>query len=217
METGQQSPPVIPEMFRAAQAIGLKAAASSKAPMPLGGSSTSADGAISAQNTMAPPILPLHAQQAQSLSLADLQANLQAMAMDIKSSFAAAITDIRADIQGIAVRTGAIEQASARQTDAIKQIQKNADMHLGHIIEIHRHLEDLDNRGRRHNIRIRGVPEMPDQIPVERTAETIFNDILERPPDSPIEFERVHRALRPRGRENDPPRDIICSLSRRPY
>ena len=53
---------------------------------------------------------------------------------------------------------------------------------------------------------------MPDQIPVERTAETIFNDILERPPDSPIEFERIHRALRLRGRENDPPRDIICCL-----
>lgn len=85
-------------------------------------------------------------------------------------------------------------------------------MHLSHIIEIHRHLEDLDNRGRRHNIRIRGVPELADQNPIEQTAAAIFNDLLDRPPDSPIDFERAHRALRPRGRDTDPPRDIICCL-----
>ena len=53
---------------------------------------------------------------------------------------------------------------------------------------------------------------MADQNPVEQTATAIFNDVLDRPLESPIEYERIHRALRPRGRDNDPPRDIICCL-----
>lgn len=105
-----------------------------------------------------------------------------------------------------------MEQASACQADAIRQVQKSSDMHLSHIIELHRYIEDLDNRGRCHNIHIRGVPEPMDQNPLEHTASAIFNDLRDRPPDSPIEYERIHRALRPRGQDNEPPRDIICSL-----
>lgn len=103
---------------------------------------------------------------------------------------------------------GSVEQATAHHAEAIKQVQKTTDMHLSHLNDINRHLEDLDN----HNIRIRGVPENTDENPVEHTAALMFNDLLDRPPDSPIEFERIHRALRPRGRDNDPPRDIICCL-----
>lgn len=85
----------------------------------LGGSSTSADGANGAQNTVAVP-----SQLPQTFSLADLQANLQAMAMDFKASFSAAITEIQADIQGIAGRTGVMEQTTARHADALKQVKK---------------------------------------------------------------------------------------------
>lgn len=40
----------------------------------------------------------------------------------------------------------------------------------------------------------------------------IFNTLLGRPPDTPVEMERCHRALRPRGRDTDPPRDVVCCL-----
>lgn len=90
--------------------------------------------------------------------------DLQAVALDIKATLSAAITDLKADIQGIAASMGSVQQATARHADAIKQLQKSSDMHLSHIIELQRHLEDLDNRGRRYNIRIRGDPELSDQI-----------------------------------------------------
>lgn len=33
-----------------------------------------------------------------------------------------------------------------------------------------------------------------------------------RPPDAPVEMERCHRALRPRGRDTAPSRDAVCCL-----
>ena len=40
----------------------------------------------------------------------------------------------------------------------------------------------------------------------------IFNGILGRPPQTPIPMERIHRALRPKGKDTDPPRDVVCCL-----
>lgn len=40
----------------------------------------------------------------------------------------------------------------------------------------------------------------------------LFNGLLDRPPQTRIELERIHRALRPKGKETDPPRDIICCI-----
>lgn len=138
--------------------------------------------------------------------------DLQSVAADIKSTLSAAITDLRADIQTIAVWIGAVEQASTYHVDAIRQMEKASDINLSHILEIHRHLEDLNNQGRRHNINIRGVPENIEQPLLKQTAEGIFNDLLDRTPDSPIGMERIHRALRPRECENYRPGDIICCL-----
>lgn len=144
-----------------------------------------------------------------SLCLTDLQA----VASDIKATLSAAIMDLKMDLHSIAARMGTMEQSVTRHADAIRQVQRSSDTNLSHILEIHRHLEDLDNRGRCHNIRIRGIPESVDQQHIEQTVNGIFNDLLDRPADSPIEYERMHRALRPKGGENEPPRDICCMVN----
>lgn len=63
--------------------------------------------------------------------------------------------------------------------------------------ELQRQIEDLDNQGRRHNLRIQGLPESIPSGQVEAAVVEVFNGLLERPPDSPISLERCHRALRP--------------------
>lgn len=78
--------------------------------------------------------------------------------------------------------------------------------------EIQRHVEDLDNRGRRHNLRIRGMPEAITAEHLSLAITSLFNDLLNRPPETQISMERINRALRPKGRETDPPRDIICCI-----
>lgn len=72
-------------------------------------------------------------------------------------------------------------------------------------------MEDLDNRDRRHNIWVRGLPEKIE--PGQLHQATIFNYFLESAPETPIEIERLHRALRPRGRDTDPPRDVVSCIA----
>lgn len=73
-------------------------------------------------------------------------------------------------------------------------------------------MEDLDNRGRCPNLRIRGMPESIELEQLSPTVVSLFNDLVNRPLQSQIAMERIHRAFRPKGEEADPPRDIICCI-----
>ena len=134
------------------------------------------------------------------------------IAADIKSSFTEAITDIKTELMRLSEQMAVTERAGKRRDRALIRLDDIVIDHSNHLIDMNRHLEDLDNRGRRHNIRVRGVPESvpPDQI--RPTLTSIFNSLMDRPEASPIEFDRAHRALRPKAPDNTPPRDIICCL-----
>lgn len=65
----------------------------------------------------------------------------------------------------------------------------------------------MDNRGRRKNLHSCGIPEL---VEPDLALQTLMNNYLERPQDSPLEFESAHQVLCPRGHEGDPLRDIVC-------
>lgn len=99
------------------------------------------------QGTSAPHTSPL-------LCLSDPQQ----VALDIKSMLFAAIADLKTDIRAVATRLEHVEMATMTHGTAIHQVQKVVSVHAQHLIEMHRHMEDLDNRGRRRNLRVRGIP-----------------------------------------------------------
>lgn len=138
--------------------------------------------------------------------------DLETVAADIKNTVTTAIADLKAEIHAVAHRIDEVEQTSQTHAAAIRQVHTAFDSQLSQLLDLHRHVEDLDNRGRRHNIRVRGVPEAIEPGALQQTICTIFNELIDRPADSPIEMERAHRALRPVPRENEPPRDIICCV-----
>lgn len=74
-----------------------------------------------------------------------------------------------------------------------------------------RHLEDLDNRGRRNNIRIMGLPEANREENLPLILTSIFNCLLGEPRTHAIKMDRAHRALRPKG-ASTLPRDVICCI-----
>lgn len=71
---------------------------------------------------------------------------------------------------------------------------------------------DLENRSRRDNVRLRGIPETVGADIFEATVTSIFNYYLSRPLEEPIKIDRLHRALATRNIRNGPPRDVICKL-----
>lgn len=56
------------------------------------------------------------------------------------------------------------------------------------------------------------MPETIHHTQLAQATIAVFRDLLGRLPKSPIDYECLHRALRPKGRDTDPPRDIVCCL-----
>ncbi|KAM9330713.1 centrosomal protein of 78 kDa-like [Gastrophryne carolinensis] len=125
---------------------------------------------------------------AAQLSQLPTRSELAKFAGDIKSSIAEAIADLRADMRSLSHRIDKVEREEAGTSARLTEVKEVVLAHNQHLLSFHRHLEDLDNRNRRCNIRVRGVPEAvaPDQT--QEALTSIFNSLLERPPDTPVDF-----------------------------
>lgn len=144
----------------------------------------------------------------QSPSLSDLHF----VAADIKETLSAAIADLKLDIRAVTTRVNDIEKTTAQQTAALRHINHKVNIHTTFLRDLYRHTEDLENRSRRNNLRVRGLPESVVFDRLSPAILNIFNDLLGCPPLTTIKMERLHRALRPKGKPLDPPRDVICHI-----
>uniref|UniRef100_A0A8C5MIZ2 Transposase element L1Md-A101/L1Md-A102/L1Md-A2 n=1 Tax=Leptobrachium leishanense TaxID=445787 RepID=A0A8C5MIZ2_9ANUR len=138
--------------------------------------------------------------------------DLESLFSRMEAKFDAKFAELGADVRQLGGRVQDLEEdrdASMAHLDRL-QAQLNEQSH--YVTDLRRSVDDLDNRGRRNNVRIRGVPEPEDTEDIPLILQTLFNALLERPPDTPILLDRAHRALRPRGAPSTPPRDIICRI-----
>ncbi|KAM5171847.1 olfactory receptor 1E16-like [Mantella aurantiaca] len=71
---------------------------------------------------------------------------------------------------------------------------------------------DQEDRNRRNNLRLRGIPEATGAENLEATILAIFNIVLGTPPANPITLDRAHRAIGPRSSDPARPRDVICRV-----
>lgn len=67
-----------------------------------------------------------------------------------------AITDLKTNFLVITEKMASVEAAGKHRERAIHRLGKVTTSQSHHLIEINRHLEDLDKRGRRNKIRVRG-------------------------------------------------------------
>lgn len=134
------------------------------------------------------------------------------IAADIKSTFSSAITDLRADFLALSDWLSHTERAEATRDRAMGKLTATVSSHATHLMLMNRHLEDLDNRGRRQNNRVRGIPEKVEPAQIKQALQAVFIELLERPKETDIDFVKAHRALAARPADTAPPRDIICCL-----
>lgn len=75
------------------------------------------------------------------------------IAADIKKTLTIAISD---EVRGLSARLDEVVQAGVIRDKAIVYLGVLSDQYVGHLITLNRQVEDLDNRGQRHNVRVRG-------------------------------------------------------------
>lgn len=131
---------------------------------------------------------------------------------------AAKITgEIKADLQNIGSRMDAIEgkldqtaAVSHQNSDLIQSLQDQLDTAFSRI-------DDLENRPRRLNFRIRGLPETI--LTVTAATQELMKSLIPNIPSSRLELDRVHRTLGPPRKDGSLgtslPNRIIMTLKKR--
>uniref|UniRef100_A0A8C5QBU1 Uncharacterized protein n=1 Tax=Leptobrachium leishanense TaxID=445787 RepID=A0A8C5QBU1_9ANUR len=147
------------------------------------------------------------------LSSLPTKADLAASTSGLQDSLLTEIRGLCKELGSLQHRVQHVETTQARQSETLTTHTTSLQSQHQILQTMARHLEDLENRGRQNNIRVRGLPEL-EQSPsdLKRTLLRLFNGLIQRSPDTEIEFERLHRALRPKGPPDAPPRDVVCCL-----
>ncbi|CAH2306103.1 Hypothetical predicted protein [Pelobates cultripes] len=139
------------------------------------------------------------------------KADLLVHTTSIQDALRAEIAGIRSEVTAHTGRIQDLEHSQETQATRLQATDTALARQGEMLLHMRRTIEDLDNRGRRCNIRVRGVPESDGET-IENTLNNLFDMILGADAPHTFRYERAHRALRPRS-SDDNPRDIICCLS----
>lgn len=136
-----------------------------------------------------------------------LLARFSAMLQQELSKACSIITnDIKQDIQSFGTRIDTIETKIDETLPKVNQHSKCISELYDRLEEAYSKIEDLENRSRRYNVRIRGLPENHSDL--EEAVQSLMRDLIPGIKSHHLEIDRVHRALTA-PRQDGLPRDII--------
>lgn len=138
--------------------------------------------------------------------------DLDSVAVRMETALRWEIVGIKQEMAEVIARVSSLETDTSALRQGVSAVQATYEEVTDQIAQLHLLIDDLENRNRRRNIRIRGLPEATRQADLKLTVTAIFNDFLERPTETPVAIDRVHRTLGPRDPTEDRPRDILCCL-----
>ncbi|CAH2320923.1 Hypothetical predicted protein [Pelobates cultripes] len=132
------------------------------------------------------------------------KAGLQTLSTTIQDALQEEMVGIQTEVAAQAGHIQALEHSTEAQSTRIAATDMAVSRQGEMILAMQRHLEELDNRGRECNIWIRGITEAEGGENVEEVLSGLFRLLLQNEAPQHFEFERAHRALRPRSLEEGP-------------
>lgn len=152
-------------------------------------------------------------QDLQDKFMSTVQEQFTTMKNDMKQ----VVQDIKVDMAKLEERTdiiGKTIQSVEEETQQVSQTQKHL-ARLTHNLEIQ--CEDLENRSRRSNIRIKNLAESVLDKDLKMAVKEVFREVLEAQDTEVIGVDSVHRVGPKRsGAPGERPRDVLVALSSYP-
>lgn len=148
------------------------------------------------------------------LSKAELDISLDVLCTKLLTKFQTELqkstSTLSQEIAALGSRTDLLENKHDELAITFNDLSREHDNLSSAFAQLQAHVEDLDNRNRRNNIRIRGAPETITDLPAYSTK--LFLSLL--PEQNPQSFtcDRIQRALRAKPPPDKPPRDIILCM-----
>ncbi|XP_075207946.1 LOW QUALITY PROTEIN: uncharacterized protein LOC142312844 [Anomaloglossus baeobatrachus] len=138
--------------------------------------------------------------------------DLEDVVARIESSQQMALSTLREEMVVLKDRIEATEQAQESLESRMERIERDCESSNASFRDLALLLDDQENRSRRNNIRLKGIPEDWSQYLLRTNVLAIFNRVTDRPPEATYLFDRIHRVARPGSRSASSSRDVLCRL-----
>ncbi|KAM9305492.1 uncharacterized protein PAF06_014052 [Gastrophryne carolinensis] len=140
------------------------------------------------------------------------KADMETMILRIEKAFWKDLEVVQHNVAAVEDRVAALENARVATEDRLTHLEQTNDLQATQISNLKIQNDDLENRSRRNNLRIRGLPELPQYADLEAIVTSVFYRLLGNTLTAIIKLDRIHRAAgRPPGAP-DAPRDILCRV-----
>lgn len=145
-----------------------------------------------------------------------MNSKLDAQSKRLEEYVGQELKGIRDEMAKLAKRMKSLESELRESQGKIEAACNSIQGLKGSLIELSLQVVDLENRNRRDNIRIRGLPDSVSQDDLIPTVTKIFNQYLNRAEDEPIKMDRVHRVPPHRSSQGVRQRDVLCRIHHYP-
>ena len=143
--------------------------------------------------------LHLFPMDGESSLLADSEAMLAKFRSIVRDEITAASRKLSSDfvrgLKEIGHRTNQLEQRMDLATTMLDGHEEEVCRLSTELETLRDKLEDVENRARRDNLRVRGIPEVITDL--QGTATAFFQELAPDIPPDRLEFDRIHRSLAP--------------------
>uniref|UniRef100_A0A803JEW2 L1 transposable element RRM domain-containing protein n=1 Tax=Xenopus tropicalis TaxID=8364 RepID=A0A803JEW2_XENTR len=142
--------------------------------------------------------------------LSKLQSTLQAtITQAVSTAVATAIKEIQRELNDIGERTDKLETLTDDIAQRFINIEEENAFLKEELTQLRNLCEDQENRSRRQNLQIRGVPEEINNTEIQTYLKNVFSAICPDIQPDQWRFDRAHRSLALKPLPTKPPRDII--------
>ena len=139
---------------------------------------------------------------------AKLQTLLHSLTQNITKEVGKLAHELRGEIDQLGERTDTLESKFDNMVQYVHVIEEE-NANLKNLVSQLQIQEDLENRERRQNLRIRGVPESIPDKEIRPYLLALFVTLAPHIPDIDWRLDRAHRSLAPKPPPGANPRDII--------
>lgn len=141
------------------------------------------------------------------------RADIESLIQRVEEAHRRDIQEVKTELNTINTRVTTGENLTSALEARVLSLEQARESQAIEVQEMQLHIEEMEDRSRRNNLRLRGIPEATGSEDLAETVTAIFHRLLETPPPT-LEIDRVHRTLGPRSADPARPRDVLCRLHR---
>lgn len=138
--------------------------------------------------------------------------DVDSIALRVEKSLRKEVDNVQQQVATLDNRMGEFDSFKEDCTRNFSELRNSQASFQRQVLELQLQQDDTENRSRRNNVKVRGIPESIATSALKDTLTDIFNSLLNNPPGSEIEIDRAHRINSRPNTDPQAPRDILCRI-----